>query len=220
MLAALTCVGAGGNRSTIACPPGCRYHVDTQEFRTIRACEIADRWGRYPFWTRPATRFGAPAARTLVAAAQADLAARYGESDQSLIEAIEFDPPEGAFLVAYLGGQPVACGGWRTLSHFAVEGSGGTGTEAQIPEGQIPDDVAELKRMYAVPTVRGTGVAAALLAALEDSARSHGMRRIVLETGGLQPEAISFYRKSGYQEIANYGYYKAEPDCLSFGRDL
>jgi GNAT superfamily N-acetyltransferase len=166
------------------------------------------------------TRFGAPAARTLVAAAQADLAARYGESDQSLIEAIEFDPPEGAFLVAYLGGQPVACGGWRTLSHFAAEGSGGTGTEAQILEGQIPDDVAELKRMYAVPTVRGTGVAAALLAALEDSARSHGMRRIVLETGGLQPEAISFYRKNGYQEIANYGYYKAEPDCLSFGRDL
>ena len=162
------------------------------------------------------TRFGAPAARMLVAAAQADMAARYGSPDQNPVEALEFDPPEGAFLVAYLGGEPVACGGWRTLSHFAPgpESNGATG---QPP---IAEDVAELKRMYAAPTVRGMGVAAALLTALEDSARAHGMRRIVLETGQLQPEAISFYRKSGYQLIANYGYYKDEPDCLAFGRDL
>jgi GNAT superfamily N-acetyltransferase len=153
------------------------------------------------------TRFGAPAARTLVAAAQADLAARYGDGDQNPIEALEFDPPEGAFLVAYLGGQPVACGGWRTLSHFA-------------DEAEIADDVAEIKRMYAVPTARGTGVASALLTALEDSARTHGMRRVVLETGELQPEALRFYRKNGYEQIPNYGYYRAEPDCVSFGRDL
>jgi GNAT superfamily N-acetyltransferase len=157
------------------------------------------------------TRFGAPAARTLVAAAQADLAARYGDNDQNPVEAIEFDPPEGAFFVAYLGGEPVACGGWRTLSHFAEAEAAGT---------EIAEDVAEIKRMYAMPTVRGTGVAAALIAALEESARAHGMRRMVLETGQRQPEAISFYGKWGYEQIANYGYYKDEPDCLSFGRDL
>jgi GNAT superfamily N-acetyltransferase len=156
------------------------------------------------------TRFGAPAARTLVEAAQADLAARYGSGDENPIEAIEFDPPEGCFLVAWLDGQPVACGGWRTLSHF-LEVPDATGTA---------EDVAEIKRMYAVPAVRGTGVAAALLAALEDSARAAGMHRVILETGMRQPEAIRFNDKSGYQRIPNYGYYRDEPDCVSFGRDL
>jgi len=153
------------------------------------------------------TRFGAPAAKTLVAAAQADLAARYGSGDENPVEAVEFDPPEGCFLVAYSQGDPVACGGWRTLAHFSAEGS-------------VAEDVAEIKRMYAVPGVRGTGVAAAVLKALEDSARDHGMHKVVLETGGLQPEAIRFYEKQGYQRITNYGYYKDEPDCISFGRDL
>jgi len=156
------------------------------------------------------TRFGAPAARTLVEAAQADLAARYGTGDENPIEAIEFDPPEGCFLVAWLDGRPVACGGWRTLSHFL-----------EVPDSTVTaEDVAEIKRMYVAPPVRGTGVAAAVLAALEDSARSAGMRRLVLETGRRQPEAIRFYEKSGYERIANYGYYRDEPDCVSFARDL
>jgi GNAT superfamily N-acetyltransferase len=153
------------------------------------------------------TRFGAPAAKTLVAAAQADLAARYGSGDENPVEAVEFDPPEGSFLVAFRGGEPVACGGWRTLAHFSAEGS-------------VAEDVAEIKRMYAVPDARGTGAASAILRALEDSARGHGMNRVVLETGGLQPEAIRFYEKHGYDRIVNYGYYKDEPDCISFGRDL
>lgn len=154
------------------------------------------------------TRFGAPAARTLVAAAQADLATRYGESDQSPVEAIEFDPPEGGFFLAYLGGQPVACAGWRTLSHFYGD------------ESEFGDDVAEIKRMYASPTVRGTGVATSLLTAVEDAARTHGMRRIVLETGRRQPEAMRFYEKHGYLAIPSYGYYKDEPDSVCYSREL
>ena len=139
----------------------------------------------------------------------AELAARYGSPDDTPLEAVQFDPPEGCFLVAFLDGQPVACGGWRTLSHFA-EGD-------EVP---VPEDVAEIKRMYAVPEVRGTGIAAELLAALEDSARASGMHRVVLETGERQPEAIKLYTKQGYTRIANYGHYRDEPDCVSFGRDL
>ena len=93
------------------------------------------------------------------------------------------------------------------LAHFSDEGS-------------VAEDVAELKRMYAVPAVRGRGVAAAVLAAIEDSARDHGLHRVILETGDLQPEAIRFYETAGYQRIPNFGYYKDEPDCISFGRDL
>lgn len=153
------------------------------------------------------SRYGAPVAQTLIAAAQAEIVARYGSADENPVESIQFDPPEGAFLVAWRHGEPVACAGWRTLSHFA-EKSG------------ADEDVAEIKRMYAVPAARGTGVAASLLAAIEQSAREHGMHRIVLETGQLQPEAIRFYVKCGYDRIPNYGYYKDEPDCVCFGRDL
>jgi GNAT superfamily N-acetyltransferase len=153
------------------------------------------------------SRFGAPAAQNLITAAQAELTQRYGSADENPIESVQFDPPEGAFLVAWQAGVPVACAGWRTVSHFRED------TE-------IAEDVAEVKRMYVAPSARGTGVAALLLGALEDSAREQGMHRMILETGHQQPEALRFYAKCGYERIPNYGYYKDEPDCVSFGRDL
>src|SRR5262245_47188715 len=143
----------------------------------------------------------------MVDAAMADLVERYGGAgDDNPIADGEFDPPNGGFLVARLDGDPVACGGWRTL---AITVDSGT-----------PERVAEIKRMYAVPAARGTGAAGALLRAIEQSAREAGMHRIVLETGGRNPEAIAFYAKQGYGRITNYGYYKDEPDCVSFGLEL
>jgi GNAT superfamily N-acetyltransferase len=153
------------------------------------------------------TRFGAAVAQRMVAAAQDELTQRYGSGDENPIESVQFDPPEGLFVVAWVDGQPVGCGGWRTLSHFA-------------PDSDAPEDVAEIKRMYVDAAARNTGVAAALLEALETSARAAGMRRVILETGLAQPEAIAFYTKHGYEKIPNYGHYRDEPDCVSFGRDL
>jgi GNAT superfamily N-acetyltransferase len=141
----------------------------------------------------------------MVIAAQAELTQRYGSGDENPIEAVQFDPPDGMFLVAFIDGRPVGCAGWRSISDL-TEGVG--------------DGVAELKRMYVRPDVRNAGVATAVLAALEASAREAGMRRMILETGLAQPEAIAFYQKFGYQRITNYGHYKDAPDCVSFGRDL
>ena len=144
------------------------------------------------------TPFDDPAAQLLVAAAQQDVVERYGGPDETPIDPRDFIPPAGCFFVAWRDGEPVACAGWRSLG----------------------DGVGEIKRMYAVPAHRGTGVAAAVLSAVEDSARAHGHRRLVLETGLAQPEAMRFYTKNGYRQIPNYGYYKDYPDCVSFGRDL
>lgn len=143
----------------------------------------------------------------LITAAQAELTERYGSGDENPIEPVQFGPPEGGFFVAWQSGTPVACAGWRTIAHV-LDGS------------EVTEYVAELKRMYVVPSARGTGVAALLLAALEDSARECGMPRMILETGGRQPEALRFYPKCGYVQIPNYGYYRNEPDCVSFARDL
>jgi GNAT superfamily N-acetyltransferase len=143
--------------------------------------------------------FGSPDAQRLVAAAHADLAARYGgdSGDDTPVEPDDFDPPGGVFLVAYLDGLPVASGAWR--SH---------------------GEDAEIKRMYVLPAARGKGLGLAVLGALEDSARERGRARMILETGLGNPEAIALYVKAGYARIPDYGYYRNAPDVRSFGREL
>lgn len=59
-----------------------------------------------------------------------------------------------------------------------------------------------------------------MLAAVERSARDHGRKRIILECGDRQPEAIAMYTSAGYDPIPNFGFYKDAPGCLSFGRVL
>ncbi|MFD0823353.1 GNAT family N-acetyltransferase, partial [Micromonospora zhanjiangensis] len=81
-------------------------------------------------------------------------------------------------------------------------------------------DTAELKRMFTAARARGRGVARAVLTAVEASVRAHGRERLILECGDKQPEAIAMYVSAGYQRIANFGYYRDEPGCLSFGRTL
>ena len=145
--------------------------------------------------------YTAEPARTLVTAALAELAVRYEHpgGDDTPVDPAEFEPPDGAFLVAWLDGRPAGCGGWR--SHRG-------------------DRVAEVKRMYVAPEARGQGVALALLRALEESARQAGRKRMVLETGVRQPEAIALYGKAGYQRIEDFGFYRDAPGVRSFGRDL
>jgi GNAT superfamily N-acetyltransferase len=144
-------------------------------------------------------RFDDPDVQKLVAEALADLAARYGgNGDDTPVAVSDFEPPNGDFLVAVSAGVLVGSGAWR--SHG-------------------PED-AELKRMYTAPHARGRGVARRLLAAVEQSARSQGRRRMILETGDRQPEAVGLYVACGYEPIANFGYYRDEPGVLSFGRAL
>ncbi|WP_433238139.1 GNAT family N-acetyltransferase [Streptosporangium sp. CA-135522] len=59
----------------------------------------------------------------------------------------------------------------------------------------------ELKRMFVAPSHRGTGVARALLAAVEDAARALGGSRIILQTGDRQPDAVRLYEREGYTPI-------------------
>lgn len=145
--------------------------------------------------------FDSAVAQKLIRAALADLGARYGGSgDETPVDPAEFVPPDGTFLVAYLDGEPVGCGGWR-----------GHGAEG---------DTAELKRMYTAPEARGRGVARTVLAAIERSALAHGRKRMILECGDQQPEAVAMYASAGYERIPNFGYYKDSPGCISFGRTL
>lgn len=145
-------------------------------------------------------RYGSPVVQRLIEAIFADQTERYGGPDETQIEAFEFDPPDGGFLVAYLDGRPVGCAGWRTFDD--------------------DDKIAELKRLFAAPDARNTGVATALMQAIEANASDHGRTRMILETGHKQPEAIALYLKLGYVPIENFGHYKDTEGVRSFGKDL
>jgi GNAT superfamily N-acetyltransferase len=59
-----------------------------------------------------------------------------------------------------------------------------------------------------------------VLAAIEDAARADGLRRVILETGDKQPEAIRLYESCGYVRIEDFGFYRDEEGVLSYAKNL
>jgi DNA-binding MarR family transcriptional regulator/ribosomal protein S18 acetylase RimI-like enzyme len=94
----------------------------------------------------------------------------------------ELRPPRGAFLLASVDGEPVACGAVKVIS----------------------PGVGSLKRMWVAASVRGLGFGRRMLAALESQARELGLATLRLETNRALAEAIRLYRSSGYVEVAPF----------------
>ncbi|MDQ0743209.1 GNAT superfamily N-acetyltransferase [Clavibacter sp. B3I6] len=140
---------------------------------------------------------------TLLRAAQrTELDARYGGDTEPGTKPTAADM--AVFLVARdAHGTPLGCGGIRLLDD---RGDG--------------RPWAELKRMYVVPPARGTGVATALLRALEEAARGLGVVDLVLETGDAQPDAMRFYRREGWAEIPRFGAYADSEESRCYGLTL
>ena len=128
----------------------------------------------------------------LIAELNMELALRYPEPGANHFR---LDPDEvahgrGALLIARIDGAPVGCGAVRLLD----------------------PDTAEIKRMFTRPAARRRGVGGALLAALEAEARALGVRRLLLETGTRQQEAVALYESHGFVHIPLYGEYIASAD--------
>jgi putative acetyltransferase len=144
--------------------------------------------------------FDSPDARRLISALDAHLASRYPPEQR-------FGPnlkPEhlvaglGTFVIARLDGLAIGCGALRRLDEATVE----------------------VKRMYVEPDVRGRGVAKAILESLEHSASALGARRLVLETGIYQDEAIGLYRRVGFTQIDCFGEYAQVPTSICFEKTI
>lgn len=91
----------------------------------------------------------------------------------------------GALLMAVRHDVPVGCGAFKML-----DDQPGT---------------AEVRRMYVVPSARGQKIGAAILAEVEARAAVIGARRLVLELGPRQPEAIHRFERAGYVVCAPWG---------------
>ena len=142
-----------------------------------------------------------PDAQRLLAELTAEITAMYadlGYDGSGGFALSDVERPRAVFVVAYVDGTPVGCGALRPYD----------------------DGIAEVKRMYTVPAFRGQGVAAAVLAALEDHARRFGYPVVRLETGDRQPGAIRLYERSGYRHIPPFGPYVAWADSVCFEKAL
>jgi GNAT superfamily N-acetyltransferase len=143
-------------------------------------------------------RYDDPVAVHLVERVQQEYVVRYGGRDAAVVDPAEFAPPHGLFLVAEADGTPAGCGGWR------VHRPG----------------VVELKRMYVEPGFRRSGLARRLLDALEETAARAGHRRMLLNSGERQPEALALYARAGYTPVPGFGVHAGSPGAVFLGKEL
>jgi len=144
-------------------------------------------------------RLDSPVAVALTSAHLAEMEVRYGEPDEwDGLDPDQLAAPHGTFVIAWLEDVAAACGGLR----------------------RIDDATGEIKRMFVAADARRRGIARAVLAELEATARSIGYTRLVLETGVKQPEAIALYESQGYEPVTPYGVYKDSPLSRCFAKIL
>ncbi len=132
-----------------------------------------------------------PTSLQLIQALNTELAARYPEDGAThfRLDTQEVSDGNGVFLVAYVRCEPVGCGALR----------------------RVDKRTGEIKRMYVRQDLRGRGVSKAILEALEAHARALDLRRLVLETGQRQAEALGLYAKAGFSRIPAFGEYVNSP---------
>jgi GNAT superfamily N-acetyltransferase len=139
-----------------------------------------------------------PRARLLETRLVDEMVRRYGGTGPSPIPVEHFAAPEGCFVVAQRGDDPVGCGGFRFLR----------------------SGIAEIKRMYVDVAARRRGLGRLILADLEKRARSAGYTQTWLETGTEQPEAIALYTAAGYRPMEPYGEFRYDARSRCFYRSL
>jgi len=142
-----------------------------------------------------------PAAAPLMAGLRQEYHALYGSDAAVELAAhsgYEFFPPAGAFVVLESAGVTLAGG---ALRRFAP-------------------GVGEIKRMWTAPRHRRQGHSRRVLGALEAAAARRGYHTVRLQTGILQPAAVSLYESAGYAPTASWGRYVDDPRILSFEKRL
>jgi len=147
---------------------------------------------RFPELVMRRHEFTDPVVAPLIAQLDAELRAATPQGGTNFLSL----PPEhvdgqnGAFFVAWVDGQPLACGAWRRIDEVA--GRPHTG---------------EVKRMWASPAARGMRLGAAVLATLQTSAVEAGITELRLETGEYLTAAVSLYRRFGFEACDSWGEY-------------
>lgn len=79
----------------------------------------------------------------------------------------------------------------------------------------------EVKRLIVDNEARGRGIGRRIMSELETLARAGGAKRLILQTGDRQPEAVALYERTGYERIEIYEpYVTAITFSLCFEKQL
>jgi putative acetyltransferase len=150
--------------------------------------------------------FDSADARRLIAALDEHLAGLYPPEQRfgPNLRPEQVAPGLGMFVLARADGVAIGCGALRILD--------GVSTEMK--------QTAELKRMYVEPPMRGRGVGKAIVEHLEAAALTLGARRMVLETGIHQTEAIGLYERVGFRPIECFGEYASSPTSVCYEKTI
>lgn len=135
--------------------------------------------------------------QNLVLELDKDLAKKNGENNDFFLQFNKIDLINNV-IIALKNDVPVGCG---AMKHY-------------------DESTMEIKRMYVPITMRGKGIAVAVLKNLEDWAKELGYKKCILETGDKMLEAIGLYKKSGYKIIPNYGQYEQVSSSICFEKEL
>lgn len=138
-----------------------------------------------------------PAFRELVALLDQELAVHNGDKNDFFVQFNKIDKIKHA-IVAMDGDRPIGIGALRAFD----------------------DGTMEVKRMFVPKELRGKGIAADILAALESWARELGYEYTILETATYLPAAVKLYERSGYVRIPNYGQYEGVETSVCMKKDL
>lgn len=136
------------------------------------------------------------AAADLIQALDDETQHRYPGEPVFGIDADGFLERGGIFLLGFVEGAAIACGALRQISH----------------------EVYEVKRMYVRPEYRGRGLSRLTFNRLEGIARDKGSRKLLIETGNKQPEALALYRSVGFTEIDRFGEYIENEYSICFAK--
>jgi len=123
----------------------------------------------------------------------------YGEVTTSPPPQEEFTVPRAAFVMVSSNGTYIGCGGIKPWD----------------------ERTAIIKRLFVVPSWRRKGVARRIMRELEKKASEFGYRRVILDTGHHQKEAIYLYESLGYHQVPCSGRHnvKGWGVCFEKGMD-
>ena len=124
-------------------------------------------------------------ARSLIEELEAELSEGYEAHQRHGLNIEQVFQPGIAFFIARADRQAVGCGGVA-----------------------FDDGFAEVKRMFVRRSARGSGVAQAVLARLEQEARSKGYKHLMLETGDTLFAAHRLYERAGFRRCQVFGQYR------------
>lgn len=134
---------------------------------------------------------------SLVSKLDEELAIHNGDENDFFIQFNTIDALKHVVLV-YSNEKPVGCGAIKPFNEQSTE----------------------VKRMYVLPEFRGKRIAGQVLAELEKWTLELSYIKCVLETGIKQTEAITLYKRCGYEQTPRYEQYVNSENSLCFEKAL